>query len=156
MTFNKQRKAVFENKQTGILSSAYSEYPSTVLNSTTETGTGFDAHILYMPDNPAHVAYIRDLVDRVRLEFPELAIFQPNPGPAGPFPTASFEVDLLTPAQFGAFVPWLVMHRGPLSALIHPNTSEDVVDDHTTRAMWLGERWPLNVSIFKRTKGRSG
>ena len=38
-----------------------------------------------------------------------------------------FEVDILTPAQFGAFVAWLVINRGPLSALVHPNTDDPEV-----------------------------
>jgi aromatic ring-cleaving dioxygenase len=51
-------------------------------------------------------------------------------------------------AQFGAFVPWLVIHRGPLSALLHPNTG-DALRDHTARATWLGQAFPLNLKIFK-------
>ena len=82
-----------------------------------------------------------------------------------------FEVDILTPAQFGAFVAWLVINRGPLSALVHPNTGdhvvsalflqtfdslkEDMIDedtalqrDHTQRATWLGDRLPLDLSRY--------
>lgn len=33
-----------------------------------------------------------------------------------------FEVNLFTPAQFGAFIPWLTIWRGPLSVLVHPNS----------------------------------
>jgi aromatic ring-cleaving dioxygenase len=91
-------------------------------------------------------------VARIRLESHELAVFVPNPGPAGPFPTASFEVDLLTPTQFGAFVPWLMVNRGPLSALIHPNTMGSKVTDHVEHAMWLGEKWPLDVGLFDRIR----
>ena len=72
--------------------------------------------------------------------------------PVGPHPVAMFEVNLFTPAQFGAFIPWLVINRGPLSALIHPNCvidkatgSHDVLRDHTQRATWMGERFPLNA-----------
>lgn len=66
-----------------------------------------------------------------------------------------FEVNLFTPAQFGAFIPWLVIHRGPLSALVHPNTTaEEEERDHTQRATWLGERIPLDLSIFKLMKER--
>lgn len=53
-----------------------------------------------------------------------------------------FEVNLFTPEQFGAFIPWLVINRGPLSALIHPNT-DDEVRDHTQRATWMGTPMPL-------------
>lgn len=65
-----------------------------------------------------------------------------------------FEVNLFTPAQFGAFVPWLVIWRGPLSALIHPNTAEEGFEadielrNHTQRATWMGEKVPLDVAAF--------
>jgi len=67
-----------------------------------------------------------------------------------------FEVNLFTPAQFGAFIPWLVINRGPLSALIHPNTvgprgeAEEEERDHTQRATWMGEKVLLDLSLFKR------
>jgi aromatic ring-cleaving dioxygenase len=72
--------------------------------------------------------------------------------PVGPHPIGQFEINLFTPAQFGALVPWLVVWRGPLSILVHPNTvtpdgqtrAERVVRDHTERAIWLGERLPLD------------
>ena len=38
-----------------------------------------------------------------------------------------FEVSVFTPAQFGAFVAWLVINRGPLGALVHPNTDDTEV-----------------------------
>lgn len=65
-----------------------------------------------------------------------------------------FEVNLFTPAQFGAFIPWLVINRGPLSALIHPNTeNEDEAErNHTQRATWMGDRAPLDLSVFKMMK----
>jgi len=60
-----------------------------------------------------------------------------------------FEVNVFTPEQFGAFIPWLVINRGPLSALIHPNTGEDE-RDHTQRATWMGQPLPLNLGPFKK------
>jgi aromatic ring-cleaving dioxygenase len=51
--------------------------------------------------------------------------------------------------QFGAFIPWLVINRGPLSALIHPNT-DDEVRDHTQRATWMGQPLPLNVRLLRK------
>lgn len=71
---------------------------------------------------------------------------------------AMFEVNLFTPAQFGAFISWLAIWRGPLSALIHPNVvPEDGVPrmesekkDHSERAIWMGEKYPLDLSLFDR------
>lgn len=65
-----------------------------------------------------------------------------------------FEVNLFTPAQFGAFIPWLVINRGPLSALIHPNCvnpesgeHEEEYRDH--RATWMGNPIALDLSLFQ-------
>ena len=33
-----------------------------------------------------------------------------------------------TPAQFGAFIPWLVINRGPLGCFMHPNTGDEIRD----------------------------
>lgn len=63
---------------------------------------------------------------------------------------AMFEVNIFTPAQFGAFIPWLVINRGPLSALVHPNTDDgDHLRAHSQRATWLGERIPLDLRSLK-------
>lgn len=86
-------------------------------------------------------------------QVPELRIYQLFDQPIGPHPIAMFEVNLFSPAQFGAFVPWLVINRGPLSALVHPNTDKQGEDErnHTQRATWLGERIPLDLSAFKKS-----
>ena len=66
-----------------------------------------------------------------------------------------FEVNLFTPEQFGAFVPWLVINRGPLSVLVHPNCEDgDAIRDHTQRATWLGERVVLDVGLLRELEAR--
>ena len=65
-----------------------------------------------------------------------------------------FEVNVFTPQQFGAFIPWLVINRGPLSALVHPNT-DDAVRDHTQRATWMGQPYPLDVNMLARFTGQT-
>jgi DOPA 4,5-dioxygenase len=73
-----------------------------------------------------------------------------------------FEVSVHSPAQFGALVAWLAVWRGPLSVLVHPNTTEPETElpahdrerrNHTDRAMWMGERLPLDLSIFRPRTG---
>jgi DOPA 4,5-dioxygenase len=82
---------------------------------------------------------------------PELRIYKVFERPIGPHPMPMFEVNIFTPEQFGAFIPWLVINRGPLSALIHPNT-DDEERDHTQRATWMGQPLPLHLKMFKKTK----
>ena len=58
-------------------------------------------------------------------------------------------VNVFTPEQFGAFIAWLVINRGPLSALIHPNTGDDV-RDHSQRATWMGQPLPLQLGMLRK------
>lgn len=132
--------------------------------------------------NPDQVTYARALYERIRREckyfahppayvstpkshpnlfaltpVPELRIYTFFDRPLGPHPVAMFEVNLFTPAQFGAFIPWLVINRGPLSALVHPNTAGGAAEEernHTQRATWLGDRIPLDLRVFKLMKER--
>jgi aromatic ring-cleaving dioxygenase len=97
------------------------------------------------------------LYSKLTTTVPELRIYKFWEEPIGPHPIAMFEVNLFTPAQFGAFIPWLVINRGPLSALIHPNTVDPVTGnceeeerDHTQRATWMGEKIVLDLSLFKK------
>lgn len=110
---------------------------------------GFDAHIYFMQGNPEQVKYATELWERIRREFPELRIYRVWDKPVGPHPVAMFEVNVFTPEQFGAFIPWLIIHRGPLSVLLHPNTGDDL-KDHTHNASWLGQPWPLDVGMLKK------
>jgi DOPA 4,5-dioxygenase len=112
-------------------------------------------HIYYLVNNKEQSTYAQELWERIRREFPELRIYRVWDRPIGPHPVAMFEVNLHTPSQFGAFVSWLAIWRGPLSALVHPNTVEDGNEgeieqrNHTERAIWMGERFPLDLGIFK-------
>ncbi|KAG8426739.1 hypothetical protein J3459_007872 [Metarhizium acridum] len=123
----------------------------------TDRRGGFDIHVYYLQQNPEQAKYARELWERIRREFPELRVYKFWDGPIGPHPVAMFEVNVFTPAQFGAFVAWLAIWRGPLSALIHPNTSvpegeaanEVELRDHTERAIWMGERLPLDWAPFR-------
>jgi aromatic ring-cleaving dioxygenase len=83
------------------------------------------------------------------------SVYSFNGEPEGPFPVAQFEVNLSTPAQFGAFVRWIAVWRGPLSVLVHPNTTkagdEAPIErrNHWQRAMWMGERIPLDGNMWE-------
>ena len=138
----------FRNPSTGKLSKAYNEFTAGITN--TSRG-GFDVHIYYFQNNDLQTEFALALWKRIRYEFPELRIYRFWDKPVGPHPMAMFEVNLFTPAQFGAFIPWLVINRGPLSALVHPNCDDDdAVRDHTQRATWLGEKVVLDVGLLRR------
>jgi DOPA 4,5-dioxygenase len=79
---------------------------------------------------------------------PELRIYPLHTIPQGPHAPGMFEVALFSPHQFGAFVSWLFVHRGPLSALVHPNT-DDELRDHLHMTAWLGPEVPLDMGRFR-------
>jgi aromatic ring-cleaving dioxygenase len=62
---------------------------------------------------------------------------------------AMFELNVFTPAQFGALIPYLIANRGNLSMLVHPNTSTSALQDHTEFATWIGDKVPLDVEVLK-------
>ncbi|KAF1916091.1 DOPA-like domain-containing protein [Ampelomyces quisqualis] len=126
-------------------SEAYTSFVSPITNG---IRGGFDVHIYFLQSDAEETKFATQLWERIRREFPELRIYNVWDRPIGPHPVAMFEVNLFTPEQFGAFIPWLVINRGPLSALIHPNT-DDEMRDHTQRATWMGQPLPLSTKIFK-------
>lgn len=127
-------------------SDAYTAFPAPITN---DRRGGFDVHVYFLQSDPFQTQFATELWERVRREFPELRIYKLWDRPIGPHYTGMFEVNLFTPEQFGAFIPWLVINRGPLSALLHPNTGDDV-RDHSQRATWLGEQLPLNLRLLRK------
>lgn len=65
----------------------------------------------------------------------------------GPHPIPMFEADFksIHYPEIGGFID---LHRDGLSVLLHP-VSPDEVRDHTTDAVWLGEKVELNVKFLE-------
>ncbi|EHY54533.1 hypothetical protein HRR83_004344 [Exophiala dermatitidis] len=136
----------------GVLSKSYQRFTSGITNG---RRAGFDVHIYYHTNSAEQTQYAKALWERIRREFPELRIYKVWDRPVGPHTMAMFEVNIFTPAQFGAFIPWLVINRGPLSALVHPNTEDgDELRAHSQRATWLGERVPLDLGVLKKLQDK--
>jgi aromatic ring-cleaving dioxygenase len=69
--------------------------------------------------------------------------------PVGPHPTAMYQV-AFAPDQFPTLVPFLMMNRGGLTVLVHPEAGRPR-DDHTLHAMWMGEVLPLRTDVLRET-----
>ncbi|UKZ72500.1 hypothetical protein TrVFT333_000130 [Trichoderma virens FT-333] len=100
----------YVNPQREGLSEAYTKFTEPLDNG--QRG-GFDIHIYYFQQSKEQTKYARELWERIRREFPELRVYTFWDRPIGPHPVAMFEVNVFTPAQFGAFVSWLAIWRGP-------------------------------------------
>jgi len=153
---DKNEDGSLKNEQTGVLSSAYDKFVEPL----DAARGGFDVHIYFDHLDPAQVQYARELHARVRREFPELRTGRMWGRPIGPHLRAFFEVNPLTPVQFGAFVAWLAIWRGPLSVLVHPNTVEPGVSEadaevrnHSDRAIWMGPPLEVNLDVLTKMAG---
>jgi aromatic ring-cleaving dioxygenase len=71
--------------------------------------------------------------------------------PVGPHAKAMFQVTI-TREQFATVVPWLMVNRNGLSVLVHP-TTDDLVADHETSCLWMGESLPIDVESLRRHFG---
>ena len=105
---------------------------------------GYHAHVYYD-------AASRHIAERLREQlvagFPvELGRFSDDP--VGPHPVSQFQV-IFKPDAFQSVVPWLMLRREGLDILVHPLT-DDMVDDHTVYALWLGTPIGLRLDTMQR------
>ncbi|KAF6062642.1 Peptidase M1 family protein [Candida albicans] len=61
--------------------------------------------------------------------------------------------ELLISYVFIKVLSWFQLNHGNLSVLIHPQTGDDV-KDHTSSALWLGEKLPLLLNVFGEPDGK--
>ena len=108
--------------------------------------SGFHAHIYYD-------ARTRPVAETLRAAI--AARFTTELGrwhdePVGPHPVSMYQV-AFAPEEFTCFVPWLMLNRGGLNVLIHPQTG-DAYADHTEHAGWLGTKLPLKLDVLRRDR----
>ncbi|WP_428490385.1 DOPA 4,5-dioxygenase family protein [Rhodopila sp.] len=107
--------------------------------------TGYHAHVYYGPADRPVAERLRQII---------ASNFAINPGalnddPRGPHPISQFNVTFRAD-QFQAIVPWLMLNRDGLDILVHPLT-DDMIDDHSVHAMWLGTPVKLKLDHMQRT-----
>merc|ERR1712126_280317 len=74
-----------------------------------------------------------------------------NRKPAGPHPVGNFQI--WTPQEyFSQMLSFLMDKRGNISVLLHP-LGKNPLRDHTADAMWLGEKYPLDLSALSPDGG---
>jgi DOPA 4,5-dioxygenase len=108
---------------------------------------GFHAHVYFEAITRPTAERIRDALARhLGLEVGAL-----HERPVGPHAKAMFQVTI-TPEQFATVVPWLMVNRQGLSVFVHPMT-DDLVADHETSCLWMGESLTIDVESLRRHFG---
>jgi len=105
---------------------------------------GYHAHVYY---DQSSLPVARHLRETLAATFPvEVGRFSDEP--RGPHPVSQFAVIFKNP-EFQSVVPWLMLNRQGLDILVHPLT-DDMVDDHTVYALWLGKPITLKLDTMQR------
>ncbi|KAL8892649.1 MAG: hypothetical protein Q9192_005581 [Flavoplaca navasiana] len=128
--------------------SKYSGFTSPIRNG---GKASFDVHVYFDGHSEHEVKFMKNTRQAIIEKFPELIVYDVHDRVIGPHPLPMFEVDLFSPAQFGAFIPWLAINHGPLSVLIHPNTGDSHLD-HSQNAIWIGDKLDLNLDAFDKVE----
>ena len=111
-----------------------------------QTISGYHAHIYYDPDKTRDVA--AQLREGLHAAFPRATLGSWHDEAVGPHTVAMYQV-VFTAEDFAQLVPWLMLNRSELDILVHP-LAGNAYDDHTSFAMWLGEKLPLKLDVLKR------
>ncbi len=110
---------------------------------------GYHAHVYFDPASRPAAARLRDAIaSKFKVE---LGGFSDEP--RGPHPVSQFNV-IFQNEEFRNIVPWLMFNREGLDVLVHPLT-EDMADDHTVHAMWLGSPIALKVETLRNRSYRA-
>jgi aromatic ring-cleaving dioxygenase len=108
--------------------------------------TDYHAHVYYDAGSRARAEELRGALERGF----EVVMGRWRDAPVGPHPQAMYQVKF-SPEVFGRIVPWLMLNRGGLTILIHPNTG-DAYRDHARHALWLGEKLQLCLEVLRENE----
>ena len=106
---------------------------------------GYHAHVYY--PNTAAKREAEALREAVAARF-ETELGNWHDEPVGPHPIAMYQIKFSN-ETFATLLPWLQLHHGSLSVLIHPNTGDHLAD-HTGYALGLGRQLELRTAIFSK------
>lgn len=105
--------------------------------------TAYHVHVYYDPASRAAAEALRAALGR---RFPAARLGRWHDVPVGPHPQAMYQV-AFAPDLLATLFPWLLLHRGGLTVLLHPETGDDPTD-HTAHAAWMGQVLPLRLEAF--------
>ena len=109
---------------------------------------GYHAHVYYDPQTT------RDLAEQLRAhvaaEFPQATLGRWHDELVGPHTQSMYQIAFPS-GLLASFLPWLMLNRGGLTILLHPETGDDY-RDHTAHAVWFGAELPLRLEALKNAR----
>ncbi len=108
------------------------------------TISNYHAHVYYDTASRDSAARLREALERGFA----VEMGRWRDAPVGPHPQPMYQVKFGVD-QFARIVPWLMLNRGGLTILIHPNTG-DAYQDHAAHPLWLGEKLRLRLDVLRQ------
>ena len=112
----------------------------------------YDIHFYFDSSHTSDMIGAIDIMKRLKQLFPWLKMYEPYLKPVGPHPKPMWEADFIDcpdiETEFYKVLEWLNNEHKHYSVLIHPNTPDGNLLDHTQNAIWLGTPLKLDCSIF--------
>jgi len=105
----------------------------------------YHAHVYYDPKRTRGAA--ERLRRRVAAAFPQARLGRWHDELVGPHSRSMYQIAFPS-RMLASFFPWLMLNRGRLIVLLHPETGDDY-RDHTAHAAWLGGALPLRLGAFR-------
>jgi aromatic ring-cleaving dioxygenase len=103
----------------------------------------YHAHIYYDPHKRTIATRLRSTIEKgFKVEMGRW-----HARPVGPHPRSMYQVKFAR-GEFSKILPWLMLNRGGLSVLVHPNTG-DAYQDHAINALWLGKPLRLRLACLR-------
>ena len=104
----------------------------------------YHAHIYYAPAGPSRqaAAHLREAMG----ERFSVQLGRWHDVPVGPHAQAMYQVAFAA-GLFATLTPWLMLNRGELTVLVHPNTGRPRAD-HLHHALWLGAILPIKGEVL--------
>ncbi len=122
---------------------------------------GYDVHVVFSSSQEAEAVALftafSEYVAAEQIPHQRALIFK---APVGPWPTPMWQILLRRlgsrddlERDLGKCIAWMMLNRGELSAMFHPNTrtAEDFgggLRDHRDYSLWLGPAQQLRLGIF--------
>ena len=102
----------------------------------------FHAHIYYTEETKSTAKEVRQQVLLQKLW--DCTVGDLRDEPIGPHPQPMFQISFVG-EEFSDIVQWLMFNREGLIVLIHPRTTDELLD-HTLYSMWMGKILTLDLT----------
>ena len=110
----------------------------------------FDIHVYFKADEAALAATLKTGL-MARFDWLKEGRCNDSASRLSPHPLPMFEMFGGEPnniVKVNEVIEWLDENRGGLSVLIHPNTTDGNVQDHSAHAVWLGQPVAVRIWVF--------